>query len=80
MAGADINGTSVANIGTVALTNVGGTATFTGSVSGTAVTADNTVVNLALTGTGNGGTITNAVVFDQHGNAGPGAGSGHADL
>ena len=53
IAGADItaNG-AISNIATLALDNVGGTATFSGDVDVNALDVDNTVANLALTGSG----------------------------
>ena len=65
IADADINGTSVNNIGTLALTDMGGTATFTDAITGTAITADNTVANIVLSGTGN--TLANNFVPDNTG-------------
>jgi hypothetical protein len=62
---ADISGTSVSGLGSLILQSVGGTASFTGSLTATTLTVANTVNNLSLTGTG--GTVTDAVTFSNTG-------------
>jgi hypothetical protein len=61
IANANVNGTGVSNVGTLALQNVGGTASFAGNVSAATLTVPGTVNAVALTGATN--SITNAVTF-----------------
>jgi hypothetical protein len=65
IAGADVSGTTVAGVGTLALQNIGGTAAFTGAIAVAALTDTATVKNLSLTGTGS--VITNLVIFSNTG-------------
>ncbi|MFV1129651.1 hypothetical protein, partial [Klebsiella pneumoniae] len=59
IAGADVTGTSVSGVNTLALQNIGGTATFTGAITASTLTVPANVNNVSLTGTGN--TVTTAV-------------------
>jgi hypothetical protein len=69
VAGADVTGSSVSGVGALTFQNIGNasaaTVSFTGAVSATSLVAGNTVNIVSLTGTG--GTITNAVAFDNNG-------------
>ena len=65
VASADVSGTTVSGLGSMTLQNIGGTASFTGSVSATNLTVASTVNHVVLTGSG--GTITNAVTFSNVG-------------
>ncbi|WP_162785866.1 beta strand repeat-containing protein [Polynucleobacter necessarius] len=59
--GADVTGTSFSGTGTLALQNIGGTASFTGALTVADLTVANSVNNVSLTG--NGGMVSNAVTF-----------------
>jgi len=47
---ADMNGTSVASVGTLTIQNMGGTASFSGSVGAVTLSVTGTVANVALSG------------------------------
>jgi hypothetical protein len=65
IAGADVSGTSVSGVNSLALQNIGGTATFTGAITASTLAVPATVNNISLTGTGS--TVNNAVAFANTG-------------
>lgn len=73
-ANADLTATTVTGVGILTLQNIGGTASFAGSVSATALTIPATVLNLSLGGST--GTITNNVAFANAGTLSLGAAAG----